>query len=219
MSWSDFFKPRSDGRAEPQSPPRIEPMSLYEAPKPVLPRKGTLAAVVGIGAAAALLTLTPHEESGRTVKADVAADGTATVTHVKGPQYLKSYRDVASIATACDGITRGVKMGQTYTEAQCTALLEKELIIHAEGVMACTPGLKAEARSNQRVAAVLLAYNIGVAGYCKSTAAKRFNAGDYRGGCDAFLSWNKARVGGVLRPVQGLTNRRQREMAICKQGL
>lgn len=60
-----------------------------------------------------------------------------------------------------------------------------------------------------------LIFNIGTGGFCRSTAARRFNAGNWRGGCDAFLMWNKA--GG--REVRGLTLRRQRERALCLKGL
>lgn len=180
---------------------------------------GTLAAIVGLLSATLLLVETPKEESGRTVHAVVAQDGTATVTHVAGPQYLSAYRDIAGIPTACDGITGGVKMGQRYSEAQCAALLERELVAHAQGVMRCTPRLAEPGRDYQRVAAVLLAYNIGVGGYCGSSAARRFNAGQWQAGCDAFTLWNKARVNGVLRPVAGLTARRGRERAICLRGL
>ncbi len=45
--------------------------------------------------------------------------------------------------------------------------------------------------------------------------ARRLNAGDIRGACDALLAWNKA--GG--RVVQGLTNRRQDERRLCLEGL
>lgn len=60
-------------------------------------------------------------------------------------------------------------------------------------------------------AAVRLAYNIGASAFCKSTVVRRWNAGDYAGGCDAFLLWNKA--GG--RVVQGLVNRREDERRQC----
>lgn len=200
------------------NPNRLQPM-IDNPPQMSRARKGTLAAVVGATAAAALLALVPEEESGRRVKVEMAQDGSATVRHVAGKQYLRAYLDIAGVATACDGITKGVRMGQTYTEAQCAALLERELVIHAQGVMRCTPALADQGRDWQRVAAVSLAYNIGVAGWCGSTAARRFNARQWRAGCDAMLAWNKARVGGVLRPVAGLTKRRERERAICLRGL
>lgn len=193
---------------------------MTDKPKPVTAlKKGTLASIIGIAAAALVMKSVPEDESGRHVDVTIAKDGTATVQHVQGKQYLRAYLDIAGIPTACDGITKGVKMGQVYTEAQCAMMLERELVIHAEGVMNCSPGLRGEGRDYQRAAAVSLAYNIGVKGYCGSTAARRFNAGNYRGGCDAFMAWNKARVGGILRPVQGLTNRRARERAMCLRGL
>lgn len=183
-------------------------------------RARTLVGVVGITAAAALFVSIPADESGRKVEATIdASTGSATIRHISGPQYLRAYRDIAGIATACDGITPGVRMGQTYTPQQCTQMLERELIIHAEGVMACTPGLRQRGRDHQRIAGVSLAYNIGVRGYCGSTVARRFNAGDWRGGCEAILMWDKARVNGQLRQVRGLTVRRQRERAECLRGL
>lgn len=184
-----------------------------QQPRPSRPK--TLAALIGGSAAAALLVLIPAEESGRTVTASVdPVTGAATVRHVAGPQYLTAYLDIVGVATACDGITKGVAIGQRYTEAQCTAMLERELLAHAAPVMACTPWLSGEGREGPRVAAISLAYNIGVAGWCGSTAARRLSAGNWRGGCDAFLMWTKA--GG--REVRGLRLRRERERAICLRG-
>lgn len=199
-----------------QRPVPIEPM---EKKPRITPKQGTLAALIGTVAAAVLFNTVPQEESGRRVEASVAADGTATVNHVAGPQYLKAYLDIAGVATACDGITKGVRIGQTYTPEQCTKLLERELYIHAAGVMKCSSGLNQPGRDFQRAAAVSLAYNIGIGAFCGSTARKRFDAGNWRGGCDAFMSWNKARVRGKLRPVAGLTARRQRERELCLRGL
>jgi lysozyme len=180
---------------------------------------GGLVGIVGAVAAASLFVSVPADESGRKVEATVRTDGAVEVRHISGPQHLRAYRDIAGIATACDGITRDVRMGQSFTEEQCTIMLERELVAHARGVMNCTPGLQGAGRDHQRAAAVSLAYNIGVGAWCKSTAARLFNQGQYRAGCNAFLSWNKARVNGQLRVVQGLTNRRQRERAECLKGL
>jgi lysozyme len=180
-------------------------------------RKGTLVALVGLATAGLLLRAVPLEESGRKVEVGFEVDGTAHVQHVAGPQYLKAYLDIAGIPTACDGLTKGVRLGQTYTPDQCGRMLEAALIEHAAGVMRCTQGLAINkpGRDNVRFAAISLAYNIGVAGWCGSTARKRIDAGQIRAACDAFLAWDKARVRGVLRPVKGLTLRRQRERAAC----
>jgi lysozyme len=70
-------------------------------------------------------------------------------------------------------------------------------------------------RPNQLAAATILAFNIGTAAFCRSSVARRWNAGDWRGGCEAFLMWVHA--GG--RVVPGLINRRKAERAICLRGL
>ena len=67
----------------------------------------------------------------------------------------------------------------------------------------------------QVAAATSLAYNIGADAYARSTVARRFSAGNWRGACDAFLSWNRA--GG--RVVPGLVRRREAERTICLRGL
>jgi lysozyme len=190
--------------------PDLQPTAA--AKRPAL--KKTLAAVIGsIAAAAGLFTLIPRYESGRTVEAKAQADGSVTVTHVAGPQYLKAYLDIIGVPTACDGITKGIRMGQVYSPTQCTALLEQELISHAEPIIKCIPTLYG--RDNQVIAAVSLSYNIGAAGVCKSSIARLWNARQWRAGCDRFPLFNKA--GG--RVSKGLSNRRAQERAICVRGL
>lgn len=159
--------------------------------------KGPLAAIVGAVAATSLFASVPREE---------------------GTEY-KAYRDIAGILTVCNGDTEDVHPGLIETPEGCRQRLEKQLVAHARPVMACTPSLSETGRDWQRAAAVSLAYNIGVGAWCRSTADRRFDAGNWRGGCDAFLSWSKARVNGQLRTVQGLLSRRQRERAICLRGI
>jgi len=171
---------------------------MAKAPTPKAPpldgaRKGTLAALIG-GTGAALLL--------------------GTLTTFEGKKNV-GYRDIAGIPTACMGDTRDVVVGKFYSDAECQARLERQAAAHVGEVLRCTPRIA----GNQLVAAGSLAYNIGGAAYCRSTVARRFNAGDLRGGCDAMLAWDKARVGGVVRPVKGLTTRRQAERAICLKGL
>jgi GH24 family phage-related lysozyme (muramidase) len=168
-------------------------------------------------AAAMLFVAVPSEESGRKVEAKILVDNTIQTRHVKGRQYLKAYLDVVKVGTICDGITRidgvPVKLGDTATEAQCALLLEEELVKHAQGVIKCTPNLYG--RTNQVFAASSLAYNIGVAGYCRSSVDRHFDAGRWVAGCNAILMWNKA--GG--RVIGGLRSRRERERNVCVKGL
>lgn len=208
-----------------QNPNRIEPM---QQPSGGNGGKKTLAGIVGIGVAIALGVSIPEDESGRVVEADVNPVTKALeVKHIRGKQYLDVYLDLVRVPTACDGLTtdaqgRKLRVGQRFTEAQCSAMLEQALIAHAERVMACSPGLAIsrdymteKQRMGPRFAAVSLGYNVGTAAYCKSTARRMFNAGQYKAGCDALLAWNKA--GG--RVVRGLQLRRERERLVCVKGL
>ncbi len=181
---------------------------------------GTLASVLGsIGGAMLLFTSVPAEESGRKVAVTIAPTGQADVRHVSGPQYLHAYLDAVKVPTACDGITRGVRMGQTYTEAQCTAKLEAELVEHGRRVIACVPGLYGH--GYQVAAATSLAYNIGWPSFCGSTAARLFNAGRWLAACDAFAMWVKATDPRTRKKIvlRGLVTRRERERAMCRTGL
>lgn len=121
------------------------------------------------------------------------------------------YNDIVGIPTVCYGETR-VEM-RRYSDTECISMLVKAVGEFAGPVLECTPVL-AE-RPHQLAAATSLAFNIGSGGYCRSTAARRFNAGDIKGGCDAFLMWNKA--GGKV--VRGLVNRREAERKLCLTGL
>ncbi len=154
-------------------------------------KRKTLAGVVGGGAAALLLTLNPQFEGTR---------------HV-------GYLDPVGVATKCMGDTTDVVVGHRYTDAECLASQERQLVGRGEGVLRCTPGLKGHEK--QLAAAVLLASNIGVGAYCNSTIAKRFRAGDLKGGCAAFPLYNRA--GGKVLP--GLARRRAAEQMLCERGL
>lgn len=63
-------------------------------------------------------------------------------------------------------------------------------------------------------ALVSLAFNIGAAAFAGSTVVKRLNRGDRAGAADAMLWWDKARVNGKLRRVEGLARRRAAEKAL-----
>lgn len=166
----------------------IEPM---DSPKP--PAGGKTAAMVGLAAAASIF---------------------AVVTQWEGKRNT-GYRDIVGVPTACYGDTANVEVGKRYSDAECAERLDRQVAAHAAPVLRCVPALADPAHRNQLTASVSLAYNIGPRGFCGSSAARAFNAGRWRAGCEAFLRWNKA--GG--RTVRGLTNRRQFEYRICMQGL
>lgn len=144
--------------------------------------------------------------------------GTMAINHTGAEEglRLKTYRDIAGIPTDCYGETKGAKMGQTFTKEECDAKLLRRLDEFSGKVEAC---IHKPMSDKTLVAFVGTAYNIGSTGFCSSTAARRYNAGDFVGGCQALGYWNKARVGGVMQVVPGLTNRRARETKLCLEGL
>lgn len=194
-------------------------MSKIPTTNNTLPKK-SLAAVVGITCCTWLLTAVPQFE------------GTI----------LRGYKDPIGIVTACSGHTKTAVLGRPYSKAECTGLLDEDLVAHSEGVLKCTPVLAG--KSNQLGAAISFAFNIGVRNYCSSTTARRFNAGDFAGACKAMnendrggQQWVSAgkkqkinedgrrvvdqygRAVMVPNVLRGLVTRRAAERALCETGL
>ena len=125
---------------------------------------------------------------------------------------LDPYLDLTNVKTVCTGETR-VAM-RRYTAAECQAMLDKAIKQDfAPKVLQCAPSIAD--KPYIAAASISLSYNIGTNAFCRSTIAKRFNRGDYLGGCNAFLMWNRA--GG--RVVKGLENRRKDERNLCLKGV
>lgn len=126
---------------------------------------------------------------------------------------LNAYLDPVGIVTIGYGYTNragygnGVAMGDVWTEEQAENMLWKGLEIFADRIR---PMFRREATPNQFGAMLSLAYNIGTGAFSKSTALKRFNAGDTEGAAEAMTWFNKA-GGKVLR---GLVRRREAERAL-----
>ena len=140
----------------------------------------------------------------------IAYEAVAEIARSEGCR-LKAYRCPAGVPTIGWGHTGGVKMGDTCTQEQADAWFVEDLSEFTEGVRRA---LKRDASDNELGAMVSLAYNVGLAGFAKSTVLKRHNEGDRQSAARAFALWNKARINGVLQVVDGLTSRRAREAAL-----
>lgn len=121
------------------------------------------------------------------------------------------YIDIVGIPTVCYGETR-VPM-KRYSDTECEDMLRKAAEGFQREVLNCTPVLAN--RPYQLAAATSLAYNIGATTYCKSSIAKKFNARDFKGGCQSFPLYKYA--GGKVS--KGLENRRNMEMKLCLTNL
>ena len=131
----------------------------------------------------------------------------------------EGYRGDAYVPVKGDKITIGfgstqdetgnpIRTGERIDPVRGLILLKRDAAEAERIVRRCAP---VPMYQHEFDAAVSLAYNIGGKAFCGSTVARRFNAGDYAGACDAFLMWDKFQG----RALRGLTLRRERERAMC----
>lgn len=123
-------------------------------------------------------------------------------------------RLAGNIPTVCFGETRGVKLGDEYTVEQCKTMLGDGLVEFEAAMRRCLNNPDS-IPDKPYVAFLSLSYNIGTGAFCKSTVARRANAGDIRGACNAIPAFNRS--GGKVR--KGLINRRADEQKYCLSGL
>jgi len=123
---------------------------------------------------------------------------------------LHAYKDVVGVWTIGIGCTyfqngKPVKEGDKITQAQCDDLF---LNVVQRFEKAVTAAIIIPLNQNQFNALVSLAYNIGTAGFAKSTLVKRINSGASPDLIRvAFAMWNKA--GGKINTT--LVKRRKDE--------
>jgi len=131
--------------------------------------------------------------------------GIAVHEGYRGTAYLPTPQDVPTIGF---GTTEGVKLGQSITVERALIRLLADADKFEAAVKRCAP---VPMFSHEFNAYVSLTYNIGEGAFCRSTLARKLNAGDYAGACREILRWDKQK-GKVLA---GLTKRRQEEYKMC----
>lgn len=127
--------------------------------------------------------------------------------------------------TYCYGQTSefgDVKVGTTFTKAQCDAKLAESLPPYLAKIDKC---ITADMPDKTKASLLDAAWNAGPAAVCRSPMVKKMNAGDLEAGCDAFDGWYVRGDGNVL---PGLIDRRAGELhgdhrkserALCLEGL
>lgn len=131
--------------------------------------------------------------------------------------YQKFYYDPVGILTVCYGHTGDVKKDKVYSRAECEALLTSDMQKAITIVDQCVPGLpdKVLAAFGDAV------FNMGPTIACdtrRSMAANYLKNRDLVAACNQLPRWDKARVGGVMVALPGLTKRRAKERDLCLQG-
>lgn len=126
---------------------------------------------------------------------------------------LKAYKDAVGVwtigygTTAAAGLGITPKAGMVISTTEAEDLLRKGLEKFAASIR---PNITAPINDNEFGAFLSLAYNIGPGAFAKSSALKKFNAGNKAGAANAIRLWNKA--GG--RVMKGLERRRAAEAAL-----
>ena len=118
-----------------------------------------------------------------------------------------AYLCPAGVATIGYGCTEGIKLGMVWTQEQAEEALRREITKFENAV---TKSVIVDINQNEFDSMVSLAYNIGVAGFQRSSILRRLNKGDRKGAAQAFHMWNQG--GGRVLP--GLVSRRAREAAL-----
>lgn len=120
---------------------------------------------------------------------------------------LQSYQDTGGVWTIGRGHTPATP-GQKITLAQADALLAADIGWAEDAVNGATHDVATT--GNQFSAMVSLTFNIGSAGFRRSSVLRLHREGDTQGAADAFRLWNQDN--GVA--LAGLTRRRAEERAL-----
>lgn len=143
-------------------------------------------------------------------------DGIALLNRFEGLR-LQAYPDPGTggkpwtigIGTTVYPDGRGVKAGDTITEAQAEEYLRHDLARFEAAVNKLTGGVTTQPQFD---ALVSFAYNVGEEALRTSTLLRLHNEGNYSAAAGQFARWNKA-AGHVL---PGLTKRRAAEAALYR---
>ncbi|PAT34950.1 lysozyme [Vandammella animalimorsus] len=140
----------------------------------------------------------------------------------------RAYLDPVGIPTICEGWTRGVRLGDWASDAQCDELTLRGIHEAADVLVRHVPAPVVARMPPATIAALLsFIYNVGPGAVGQkdgfvwlksgrhSTMLRLLQAGDVRAACQQMPRWATAQG----KPLRGLKLRRQREMALCLQDL
>ncbi len=143
--------------------------------------------------------------------ASVLITGPSGNDGLEGVSYIP-YKDIVGVWTVCHGHTgKDIIPGKTYTEAECKALLNKDLATVARQI---NPYIKVDIPETTRGALYSFVYNVGAGNFRTSTLLRKINQGDIKGACDQLRRW--AYAGG--KQWKGLMTRREIEREVCLWG-
>lgn len=126
----------------------------------------------------------------------------------------EGFRDKAYIPVPGDrltigfGSTEGVKMGDSIDPVTAINRAHRDIVEFEGSIKQC---VRVPLYQYEYDFAISFSYNVGAKAFCNSTLVKKWNAGDYAGGCNEVSRWVYVKG----RKVQGLVNRREKERQLC----
>lgn len=125
--------------------------------------------------------------------------------------------------TYCYGQTSefgAVKVGTQFNKQECDQKLAESLPKYLDQTGPC---VRVPVPVKTMAALLDAAYNAGPAAVCRSPMVARINAGDIKGGCDAFRGWYVRSAGqerkGLVARRSGIGDGRKSERDLCLEGL
>lgn len=140
----------------------------------------------------------------------LGAAGLALIKRFEGFA-AKAYLCPAGVWTIGYGHTKGVKAGDTCTEAEAEQFLRDDAGSAERPVKSL---VRVPLNQNQFDALVSFTFNLGGGNLASSTLLRKLNSADYIGAALEFPRWNKA--GGKV--LQGLVRRRKAEADLFTGG-
>ena len=116
--------------------------------------------------------------------------------------------DPPRVNTVCTGHIEGVHIGDRYTKIQCADMLATDIPRYEKQVERC---ITVPLPDYRHAAIFSFGYNVGGGALCKSSVARKLNAGDVEGGCNALLLYDRANG----KVIKGLETRRVAERKLC----
>ena len=138
----------------------------------------------------------------------VSASGLAAIAAYEGYSATAYSPVPGDKPTIGFGATAGVKDGDRTTPVKAVQRLARDAELTRAGIARC---VSVPLTQNELDVYVSFAYNAGTANFCRSTMARKLNAGDYAGACAELRRWVYFK-GKVLH---GLVSRREDEYRRC----
>ena len=138
----------------------------------------------------------------------VSASGLAAIAAYEGYSATAYSPVPGDKPTIGFGATAGVKDGDRTTPVKAVQRLARDAELARAGIARC---VSVPLTQNELDVYVSFAYNAGTANFCRSTMARKLNAGDYAGACAELRRWVYFK--GKVLP--GLVSRREDEYRRC----